>query len=307
MEFGTQAEQCFQIGRVDEAVGGITGDGDALAGEQGRNGRWWCIFKNYWFWQVDPGASRCFYGRSTLTQCIGQAVEAAFQIVDFRRLQQAEVAFWQGGVRVARQGTEPAHTGRQAVTGHRGVAFAADPIGQHAGKGQAGAIGGEAVGDGAESLGHRPGIDHCHHRNVEATGDIGSRRRTVEQPHDAFEQNQVGIFGRASQPPARIFLAAHAEIKVLAGATTGDGVNLRIKKIRAAFENGDAPALASVQPGQCGGHGGFALTGGRRGNQEGGTGGHFSSLLAVGSIRTGLPVFRLRRFRCPIRHCASSG
>jgi hypothetical protein len=152
-----------------------------------------------------------------------------------------------------------------------------------------------------------PGIDHCHHRNVEATGDIGSRRRTVEQPHDAFEQNQIGIFGRASQPPARIFLAAHAEIEVLARATTGDGVNLRIKKIRAAFENGDAPALASVQPGQCGGHGGFALTGGRRGNQEGGTGGHFSSLLAVGSIRTGLPVFRLRRFRCPIRHCASSG
>jgi hypothetical protein len=44
-------------------------------------------------------------------------------------------------------------------------------------------------------------------------------------------------------------------------------VNLRIKKIRAALEDGDTPSLARMQPGQGCGDSGLALSGGRGGNE----------------------------------------
>jgi len=51
--------------------------------------------------------------------------------------------------------------------------FAADPVGQHAGKRQAGSVGGQAVGNGAKGLGHGTGIDQGHDRNAEAFGNVG--------------------------------------------------------------------------------------------------------------------------------------
>jgi hypothetical protein len=59
----------------------------------------------------------------------------------------------------------------------------------------------------------------------------------VEQAHDTFDQDQVGRFRCPGQAPARIVFATHAEIEVLAGTAAGEGVNLRVEKIRAAFEN----------------------------------------------------------------------
>jgi hypothetical protein len=206
-------------------------------------------------------------------QGIGQLVEACFQIVDLGCLEQAEVAFRQA-VGAFRQGAEPAHAGRQAGVQHLGMARAADAVGEHAGEGQAGPVAGQAVGDGAEGLGHGAGVDQGHDRNGEALGDVGGRRRAVEQAHDAFDQDQVGFAGRAGQAPARVGLAAHAEVEVLAGPAAGDGVNLRIEKIGAALEDGDAPPLAGMQAGQRRGDGGLALAGGGGGDEQGGTGRH---------------------------------
>jgi hypothetical protein len=177
----------------------------------------------------------------------------------------------------------------------RGRAFAADPVGQHAGKGQFGAIAGQPVGDGAESLRHGAGVDHRHHRDVEAAGEVGGRRAAVEEAHDAFDQDQVGILRGAGQSPARVILAAHAEIEILAGAAAGHGVNLRVEEIRATLEDGDAPALPGMQAGEGGGDGGLALAGGRGGNQQGGAGGHWGAFGAAGSIKTSLPVFGSRK------------
>ena len=44
-----------------------------------------------------------------------------------------------------RQGAEPAHAGRQAAAQEFGVARAGDTVGEHAGKRQAGPVGGQAV------------------------------------------------------------------------------------------------------------------------------------------------------------------
>jgi hypothetical protein len=76
----------------------------------------------------------------------------------------------------------------------------------------------EAPGHGAEAAGHGAGIEHQQHRHAEATRQFGGRGFAVVQAHHAFDQDQVGIARRARQAPARIGLAAHAEVDVLAGA-----------------------------------------------------------------------------------------
>lgn len=97
------------------------------------------------------------------------------------------------------------------------MARAGDSVGEHAGKRQAGPVGGQAVGDSTEGLGYGAGVDQGHDRNAEAFGNIGGRRFAVEQAHHAFDQNQLGIGGGAGQTPAGIGLTAHAEVEVLAG------------------------------------------------------------------------------------------
>ena len=173
-----------------------------------------------------------------------------------------------------RQGAEPAHALRQAFPQHICVARAADTVGEDAGKGQAGSVSGKAMSYGAEGLCHLAGIDQCHDRDAEADGDIGGGRLAVEQAHDALDQDQVALRGSPGQPPARIGFAAHAEIEVLTGAAGCEGVDLRIEKVRAAFEDGDAPALSRVQAGEGGGDGGLALAGGGGSDEKGGAGGH---------------------------------
>ena len=52
----------------------------------------------------------------------------------------------------------------------------------------------------------------------------------VEEAHDAFDQDQVGIGARRGQPPARVVLAAHPQVDVLAGVAAGNGMDLRSMK-----------------------------------------------------------------------------
>ena len=130
------------------------------------------------------------------------------------------------------------------------------------------------MGNCAKGLGHRPGVDHCQHRDVEAAGDVGGGGCAVKQTHDAFDDDQIRVGCSAGESPACIFFAAHAEVEVLAGAATGDRVDLWVKKVWAAFENGHPATLPGVQTGQGGGNGSFALSGGGGGNEYGGAVGH---------------------------------
>jgi hypothetical protein len=68
---------------------------------------------------------------------------------------------------------------------------------------------------GAEGLGHGLGVDHRHHRNAEAAGDVGARRAAVEQPHHPFDEDQVGLWRGGVQAPGGVGRAAHAQIEVV--------------------------------------------------------------------------------------------
>ena len=199
---------------------------------------------------------------------VGEAIEARVEIGDFGGLQDAQVAFGQRGVVVAGQGAVPGDGGRQAIAQQRGVTFAADVVGEHAGKRQVRLPGGEAVGDGGESLRHGLGVDHGHDRNAEAPRDVGAGRIAVEQPHHPFDEDQVGVPGGGVESPRGVFGPADAEIEVINRRAAGDGVDLRIEKIRPALEHANLAPLAHVQAREGGGDGGLALAGRRRGNEQ---------------------------------------
>jgi hypothetical protein len=91
--------------------------------------------------------------------------------------------------------------------------------------------------EGAEGLGHRLGVDHRHHRNAEAAGDVGARGLAVEEPHHPFDEDQVGLARGLMQPPGGVGLAAHAQIEVVHRRTAGHRVDLRIEEIRPALEH----------------------------------------------------------------------
>ena len=76
--------------------------------------------------------------RTGALQVIGEAVEPRAEILDLRRLQEAEVALGQRRIGIAHHRAEPAHARRQRLAQHVGVARAADVVGEHAGEGQAG-------------------------------------------------------------------------------------------------------------------------------------------------------------------------
>jgi hypothetical protein len=75
----------------------------------------------------------------------------------------------------------------------------------------------ESPGNGAEAAGHGAGIEYQQHRQAELARKCGGGGFAVVQAHHAFDQDQVGILRAAGQAPARIGLAAHAEVDVLAG------------------------------------------------------------------------------------------
>jgi hypothetical protein len=45
-------------------------------------------------------------------------------------------------------------------------------------------------------LGHGPGINQGHDRDAETGGNVGRRWLSVEEAHDAFDQDQVRFRGR---------------------------------------------------------------------------------------------------------------
>ncbi|MNF78337.1 hypothetical protein D3C84_605160 [compost metagenome] len=161
----------------------------------------------------------------------------------------------------------PAQPLSQAAFEQLRVAQRADTIGQHAGKRQVRLITRQPQGQCAKGLGHGGAIDHPQHRHTEMPRQIGARRRTVEQPHDAFDQDQVGFSGGFPQQPATLLLADHPHVQLIHRRTAGALEDHRIEKVGPALEHSDLAPLIAMQSGQCRGDGGLALARGRRGNQ----------------------------------------
>ena len=136
---------------------------------------------------------------------------------------------------------------RHAPAQHFRVVVAADAIGEGAVERQLRPVVLEAVGDGAEGAGHGRGVDHGHHRQLEADGESARGRLAVEQTHDAFDEDEVGLARCTREAPGRVCFAAHPEIEILAGRAAGDVVDHRVDEVGAALEHAHAASLPRVQ------------------------------------------------------------
>jgi hypothetical protein len=182
------------------------------------------------------------------------------------------VAFRHGCFGIARQRAVPGDIGRQALFQQFGVVRAADAIGERRVQRGAGPVVLQTEGNGAKAVGHRRTVDHGEDRQAELARQVGGRGRAVVQPHDTFNEDQVGITRRFGQAPGDVVRAAHPQVDVLARRAAGDGVDLRVEKIRTALEDAHLAAEPGMQPGQRGDHGGLALAGSGGCNEKSGAG-----------------------------------
>ena len=161
------------------------------------------------------------------------------------------------------------HTRTLAGTGNQvRMARAGHPIGDGTGPAQAGHPGAQAMCQRAEGAGHRRGIDDGQYRQVEDTGQLGRRGLAVVQAHHALDDDQVGIQRGLVQAPADVVLAGHPQVQIVNGMAAGQRVPCRIQKIRARLENAHGQPIASQAAGQRSHHGGLAVAGGGRGDQQ---------------------------------------
>ena len=139
------------------------------------------------------------------------------------------------------------------------MAHGADAIGQDPGKRQVRLIARQAQGQRAKGLGHGGAVDHAQHRYAEMARQVCAGRRTVEQAHDPFNQNQVGFARCFPQQTAAFVGTDHPQIQLIDRRATGALENHRVEKVRAAFEHPNLAPLIAVQSGQRGSHGSLAL------------------------------------------------
>ena len=83
------------------------------------------------------------------------------------------------------------------------------------------------------------------------------------QAHYALDEGQIGFLRGALKKPARIGLAASAEVDILAGMARGQRVDLRVEKVGAALEDAHSAALARMQTCERGDYCCLALARGR--------------------------------------------
>ena len=143
----------------------------------------------------------------------------------------------------------------------------ANPVTEHARKRQIRLERRQAMGHGTKGLRHRRTINHRQHRHAKVPGQIGCRRRAIEQAHHPFNQNQVGVTRRLPEQTTALGFTDHPQVELIHRRTAGASKNHRVKKIRAALEHPHALALACMQARQGCGDRGFTLTGGRCSDQ----------------------------------------
>ncbi len=184
------------------------------------------------------------------------------------------MALGQRGIGIARQMAGPGDIGGQAGPAELGVPVAADAVGERVGDRRAILVMFQPPRHGAEAAGHRAGIDDEQDRQAEAAGECRSRRFGIVKPHHALDEDQVGLPRGASETPARVLFAAHAQVDVLARLARGQRVNLRVEEVGTALEDAHLAAEARVQARQRRDHRGLAVARGRRGNEQGRLGYH---------------------------------
>ncbi len=158
------------------------------------------------------------------------------------RLDEAEVAGWEF------QRPVGANHAEEAVAeggGHDfGVAVAGDAVGDDAGQGDVGPIGGKAMDQCGQGLGLVAGIDDENHRQAESRRQIGRRTRgamgAIEEAHDALDDDEVGIAAGRLEEGGTARLAHGPGIEIGAGPARGMGMKARVDVVGADLGRGDS-------------------------------------------------------------------
>jgi hypothetical protein len=182
------------------------------------------------------------------------------------------MALRQGKLHVALQAGQQRYRGPgvlQALAQHLRMARTGHAIGQHAGKLQFGTIGQQALRQRADGLAHAARIDDGHHRDAQQLRQVGAAGFAIEEAHDAFDQQHVGLGGRQRHLAAAVILAAQPQVEVDHRLAAGLLQHHGIEEIGAGLEHPHPLALAPVQARQRGGDGGLAVAGGRGRDEQG--------------------------------------
>ena len=216
-QLGAQVREQFQVGAVEKSEGGIAGHGNAYPREglglrgMGANRRRTQRLRSES--RVETDHRRQGWVRQPQGRC--GLVQARLQVSNLRRLHQPQVAGGQGDISVAGQPAQTGQIRREALRQQLIVPLAGGTIGEGAGEGQARAVAGQAQRQGAEGLGHVGAIDHRQDGDAEQARQVGAGTVAIEQPHDPFDEDEIGLPRRLEKELAAVGLAAHPQVELV--------------------------------------------------------------------------------------------
>ena len=184
---------------------------------------------------------------------VGEPIETARQVVMLGGLDKAEVPLGQADGVVARQRAHDRHAELRDRIGHQqAMAVAADAVEHDARDTDVGIVRTEAPHHRRRGLRLRRYVEHEQHRKSKSGGEIGGRagaatrtRHAVEQPHDAFDDQQLAMSRGFGQQPVEERRRHRPGIEIESAGAGGRGMKGRIDVIGAGLggAHGDAPSF----------------------------------------------------------------
>ena len=142
---------------------------------------------------------------------VGEPIEATPQVVMLAGLDKAEVPLGQADGVVARQRAHDRYAELRDRIGHQqAMALAADAVEHDAADTDFGIVRTEAPHHRGRGLRLRRYVEHEQHRESKSGGEVGRRTgaatrtgHAVEQPHDAFDDQQLAMSGGLGERASR--------------------------------------------------------------------------------------------------------
>lgn len=137
------------------------------------------------------------------------------------------------------------------------MTFGSDAIGDQAGDMEVGIIVFKARSDGIDGSGHARCVRDEQNRSLEPFGDFcgGSdvRRRagSIEKPHDAFDQGDIGAFRRAGEGSEDSFAPHHPTVEIVTRTLQILLMVARIQIVRTGLETDHSQASITQSAGHC--------------------------------------------------------
>ncbi len=257
-ERGAASAPAVEQVTIGEAEGDVAGDGDVLAERRQGIGR-------------RRRGDRAGEGKQGIeVDGLGQWLVAACSTM--ASISASSSAWtsprWRDGtshMRIVHHCTEKGDAARPKCRSDEGtVAIAGKPVDDDAADHDIAAMAGETFDEGGDRLALPRGIDHQHHRQTEPCSKIGGRAaasdRAVEQPHDAFDEDEVGVASRGrGGSPASWRIAQGSRLKQ--GLPVARFVKAWIEIVGTGLGAGDRDAAPAKRGEESEGDDGLAAAG----------------------------------------------